>query len=227
MKHRNTLLASLAIGSLTLSSCTTVNPYTGEQQVSKTSRNAAIGAIGGGILGAVIGNNTGSGDSRKGAIIGALGGAAIGAGIGQYMDRQEAQIRQQLEGSGVSVSRVGNDLVLNMPSDITFQTGQSGIQSQFASTLSSVALVLKNYSKTRISIAGHTDSDGSHRYNQNLSVQRAESVAYHLNSHGVPGPRLLTYGFGESRPIAANSSANGKALNRRVELRIMPQQSQF
>jgi len=227
MKYKNTLLASLAIGSLTLSSCTTANPYTGEQQVSKTSRNAAIGAISGGILGAVIGNNTGSGDSRKGAIIGALGGAAIGAGIGQYMDRQEAQIRQQLEGTGVSVSRVGNDLVLNMPSDITFKTGQSGIQAQFASTIKSVALVLRNYSKTRISIDGHTDSDGSHSYNQNLSVQRAESVAYHLNSHGVPGPRMLTYGYGESRPIATNSTANGKALNRRVELRIMPQQSQF
>lgn len=227
MKNTHKILAGLSIGTLALSSCTTINPYTGEQQVSKTARNAAIGTVAGGILGAVIGNNTGDGDAGRGALIGALGGAAAGAGIGQYMDRQEAQIRQQLQGSGVSVSRSGNDLVLNMPSDITFKTGKSQIQPKFSSTLRSVALVLNKYSKTKISIAGHTDSDGSHSYNQSLSVSRAQSVAYNLNSRGVSGERLLTSGYGETRPVASNNSASGKAKNRRVELRIVPQQSQF
>lgn len=227
MNKPHSILAGLVVGSLTLSSCTTVNPYTGEQQVSKTSRNAAIGAIGGGILGAVIGNNTGSGDAGQGALIGALGGGLAGAGIGQYMDRQETQIRQQLQGSGVSVTRVGDDLVLNMPSDITFRTGNSQLQPQFSSTLNSVAIVLQKYSKTSISIAGHTDSDGSASYNQSLSIDRARSVAADLNSRGIASQRLLTRGYGESDPVADNNSQRGKASNRRVELRIMPQQNQF
>ena len=227
MKKTHNILAALTVGSLTLSSCTTINPYTGEQQVSKTARNAAIGTVAGGILGAVIGNNVGDGDAGRGALIGAGVGGLTGAGIGNYMDRQEAQIRQQLQGTGVSVSRSGNDLVLNMPSDITFKTGKSQLQPQFSSTLRSVALVLNKYSKTRISIAGHTDSDGSHSYNQSLSVARAQSVAYNLSTRGVAGQRLLTSGYGESRPVASNNSANGKAKNRRVELRIVPQQNQF
>ena len=211
---------------LALTSCATTNPYTGERQVSKAAAGTAIGALGGAALGALAGKSNAS-SSRDGAIIGALSGAAIGGGVGYYMDTQEAEVRRQLQGSGVSVKRVGNDLVLNMPSDITFNSGSSNLKSEFSSTLNSVALVLKKYTKTSISITGHTDSDGSDSYNQQLSVSRASSVAYDLNGRGVSGNRLLTQGAGESQPIADNGTSAGKAANRRVELRIVPQNSQF
>jgi outer membrane protein OmpA-like peptidoglycan-associated protein len=210
-----------------LSNCTTIDPYTGEQKTSHATQNAAIGAVAGGILGAVIGNNTGDGDAATGALIGAAAGGLAGAGIGHYMDQQEAAIRQQLQGTGVSVTRVGNDLVLNMPSDITFKTNQSSIQPRFSSTLQSVALVLKKYDRTRISVSGHTDSDGSDSYNMQLSQARAQAVANNLYKRGVSGSRIQSYGYGEKRPVASNNSSAGKAKNRRVELRIVPQQSQF
>jgi len=143
------------------------------------------------------------------------------------MDRQEAAIRQELQGSGISVTRDGNNLILNMPSDITFDVAQSAIKSQFSQTLSSVALVLKKYDKTSINVNGHTDSDGSNSYNQGLSQSRALSVADTLRAQGVEAGRIIPQGYGESQPIASNSSSAGKAQNRRVELRITPQQSQF
>lgn len=208
------------VAAFTLPSCTTVNPYTGQQQTSKTIQGGAIGALGGAAVGAMLGDRK---DALKGAVVGGL----LGGGIGSYMDTQEAEVRRQLRGTGVSVSRSGNDLILNMPSDITFRTGSAGIQPRFVNTLSSVALVLKKYNRTRISIVGHTDSVGSSASNQSLSIARARSVAGVLNSRGVAGSRILTYGQGESRPVASNSTTNGRAQNRRVELRIVPQQSQF
>lgn len=200
---------------------------TGQQQINKASLGAGLGAVTGGIAGAIIGNNTGDRNASKGAIVGALAGAAVGGGIGVYMDRQEAAIRQELQGSGVSVTRSGNDLLLNMPSDITFDVAQSSLRNEFTSTLGSVALVLKKYDKTKISVTGHTDSDGSTSYNQGLSEQRARSVASVLGQNGVTGSRLLTQGYGESSPIANNGSTSGKAQNRRVEMKIVPEQSQF
>ncbi len=154
-------------------------------------------------------------------------GGLIGGGIGSYMDTQEAEIRRQLHGTGVSVSRVDRVLVLNMPSDITFRPGSAAINPRFARTLGSVALVLKKYNRTSISIVGHTDSDGSAASNQSLSISRARSVAGVLNSRGVSGNRILTKGAGESRPVASNATSSGKAQNRRVELRIVPLQNQF
>lgn len=215
------------LASVALSSCTTLNPYTGAQEASKTLKGAGIGAAGGAILGAIIGNNTGDGDSKKGALIGAAIGGAAGGGIGNYMDRQEAKIRQQLQGSGVSVTRAGKDIILNMPHDITFATGQDFLRNDFTNTLDSVALVLKEYDKTSISVEGHTDSDGSDSYNQGLSERRAYTVANYLERRGVASQRVLSQGFGERSPISSNTSAAGKAQNRRVELRIVPQQSQF
>lgn len=205
---------------LTLPSCTTVNPYTGEQQTSKTMQGGVAGALVGGLAGAMIGDRH---DALKGAAIGGI----LGGGIGSYMDTQEAEVRRQLYGTGVSVTRNGNELILNLPSDITFNSGSSAIQPQFYDTLGSVALVLRKYDKTTISIAGHTDSDGSDYYNQSLSMSRSRSVAGVLNSRGVAGHRLLTYGEGESSPIASNNSYSGKAQNRRVEMRIVPQQNSF
>jgi len=224
MKTPLTILSILALG---FTSCTTVNPYTGEQQTSKALIGTGIGAAGGALIGAIIGNNTGDGDSKKGALVGAAIGAGAGGGIGYYMDQQEAKIRQQLQSTGVSVSRNGNDIILNMPESITFDVAQSTLKPQFYSTLNSVALVLAEYDKTTIGIAGHTDSDGSDSYNQTLSQNRAASVAHYLASKNVASNRLRAAGYGESYPIASNSTATGKAQNRRVELRIEPIAAQF
>lgn len=223
-------MKSLAIGSaliLTTTSCTTTNAYTGERQISKTAGGAGIGAAGGALLGTIIGNNVGDGDGRRGALIGAAVGGLAGGGIGNYMDRQEAAIRQQLQGSGVSVTRNGNNIELNMPQDITFNVGGSQLRSEFVNTLDSVALVLAKYDKTQVQVNGHTDSDGGLSYNQQLSEQRASTVSNFLASRSVNPQRLITRGFGETQPIASNNSSNGKALNRRVEIFIVPREQQF
>ncbi len=220
MKRIYSIVACVSMIGLTLPSCTTVNPYTGQQQASKALKGGLIGAAGGALIGAMAGD-------RKDALKGALIGGGIGGGIGHYMDRQEAEVRRQLEGTGVGVSRDGNDLILNMPSDITFGSGSAVIQPQFIDTLVSVGMVLNKYKHTSISIVGHTDSDGSASSNQYLSVSRARSVADVLSARGVAGSRLLTDGQGESSPIATNATSSGKAKNRRVELRIVPQQNQF
>ena len=227
MNMKKLTIPVVAISALVFSNCTTTNPYTGAQQVSKLAAGSGAGAIGGAILGAVIGNNTGSGDAKKGALYGAGVGAAGGAGIGYYMDKQEAKIREQLNNSGVSVTRSGNDIILNLPENITFDSGSSSLRGSSYSTLKSVALVLKEYQKTTIAIGGYTDSDGSSSYNQGLSERRASSVGNYLGSQGVSGSRLNARGYGESSPVASNSNAAGKAQNRRVELRIEPIANQF
>lgn len=224
MKHR--IISIFSITALSLTSCTTttIDPYTGQQKTSNTVKGATIGTLGGAALGALIGNSRSGGKSREYAIKGALAGLAVGAGIGKYTDDQEALMRQKLSGSGVSVSRVGNDIILNMPSDVTFSSGRADIQPEFANTLEAVASVLKRYDGTKISITGHTDSDGSAASNQGLSVSRASSVAHFLGSRGIKAVRMRTYGQGESSPIAPNDTPAGKAQNRRVELRIIPLQ---
>lgn len=205
--------------------CTT-NPYTGERRASRTvtsgAGGAAAGAAAGAIVGAVVGGNAG-----KGAAIGAASGAAIGVGIGVYQDRQQAKLRERLANSGVSVTRVGDNIVLNMPSNITFAVDQSDITPGFYETLNSVALVLKEYNKTIVSVYGHTDSTGSDSYNQQLSQRRALSVSNYLAAQGVAAGRLQAIGYGESRPVADNSSEGGRAANRRVEIVIDPVDSAF
>ena len=215
---RSTLLALAA--SLTVAGCTTTDAYTGEKKVNKTTKGAGIGALAGAVLGAATGDN--SKERRKRALIGAGVGALTGAGVGAYMDRQESKLRAQLEGSGVSVTRNGNDLILNMPGNITFKTASADLNSNFYKVLDSVGLVLKEFDKTLIDVEGHTDSDGSTEYNQQLSLNRANSVGMYLQSHGVNGQRIVTFGAGEDRPIASNATADGKQQNRRVELKLQP-----
>ncbi|MGJ8726189.1 MAG: OmpA family protein [Roseibacillus sp.] len=223
--HRLLKVSALAAASvLGLSNCTTTNAYTGQQQISKTAAGAGIGTLVGAGLGAIIGNNTGDGDAGRGALIGAGAGLLAGGGIGQYMDQQEALIRRQLEGTGVSVTREGNNIILNMPQDITFDVGQDALRSEMTGALNSVALVLNKFDKTMVTVEGHTDSDGSNSYNQNLSERRALRVSNYLASRSVNGQRLITRGYGETQPIASNSSSAGKAQNRRVEVHIVPSQ---
>jgi len=198
--------------------CTTINPYTRETEVSKATKGAAIGAAAGAAVGAISGKH----DRGKRAIIGAGIGAIAGGGVGYYMDVQEAKLRQQLEGTGVSVTRVGNNIILNMPSNVTFQVDRSDIRPEFYDVLTSVALVLKEYPKTLVEVAGHTDSTGSDSYNQSLSERRSSAVAGYLQAQGVQPVRFQVIGWGESRPLADNSTDAGRQQNRRVEITLIP-----
>lgn len=201
-----------------LGGCQTIDPYTRETKTSNTAKGAGIGAVAGGIAGALINK----GDRGKGAVIGAALGAGVGGGIGYYMDQQEAQLRHTLEGSGVSVTRVGDSIVLNMPGNITFDTDRAEIKNSFYDVLDSVGLVLEKFNKSDIRVSGHTDSTGSREYNQQLSQRRAQSVADYLRRRGVASGRIYTAGYGEDRPIADNRTASGRAQNRRVEIEILP-----
>lgn len=209
---------------LSLAACTTTDPFTGQSRVSNTAGGALIGAGGGAIGGALIGAATG-GDARVGALIGAGVGALAGGAIGNYMDQQEAELRAQLQGTGVSVTRVGDNIILNMPSNVTFNVGQSNVLPQFRSTLSSVALVLQKFDKTIVDVYGHTDSTGSESSNLQLSRDRALSVANTISASGVDARRFYIDGRGEAQPIASNATESGRAQNRRVEIRIAPLRS--
>jgi len=217
---RKTILA-LAVATVGLGGCMTYDPYTGEEKVSSATKGSVIGAIGGAAVGAATSSSS---DRGKGALIGAASGAAVGGGIGYYMDRQEAQLRQKLEGSGVRVVRNGNEIDLIMPGNITFNTDQSSIRPGFNDTLESVALVLKEFNKTIIQIEGHTDSTGSDSYNQLLSESRASSVRDFLLNQGIESRRTRAVGYGERYPIASNDTASGREQNRRVELTLVPMQ---
>jgi len=217
---RKTILA-FAVATVGLGGCMTYDPYTGEEKVSSATKGSVIGAIGGAAVGAATSSSS---DRGKGALIGAASGAAVGGGIGYYMDRQEAQLRQKLEGSGVRVVRNGNEIDLIMPGNITFNTDQSSIRSGFNDTLESVALVLKEFNKTIIQIEGHTDSTGSDSYNQLLSESRASSVRDFLLNQGIESRRTRAVGYGERYPIASNDTASGREQNRRVELTLVPMQ---
>ncbi|MBV6416336.1 MAG: putative lipoprotein YiaD [Steroidobacteraceae bacterium] len=216
-------LRSLVLGALVatvVAGCYTTDPYTGGREMNKTSKGAIIGAASGAVIGLITGDS--SRERRERALIGAGVGGLAGAGIGAYMDRQEAKLREQLRGTGVSVTRVGDNITLNMPGNITFRTDSADLNASFFGVLDSVALVAKEYDKTLIEAAGHTDSTGSEQYNQQLSERRAATVADYLRSRGIRADRLITVGAGESRPIASNETAEGRAQNRRVELTFAP-----
>ena len=202
-----------------LTACTT-NPYTGEREASKKAIGAGIGAAVGAVLGALTGDD--ADERRKRALIGAGVGALAGAGVGAYMDAQENKLRQQLQGTGVSVVRLGDDIVLNMPGNVTFPVNQADVRADFFAVLDSVSLVVNEYDKTLIDIAGHTDSTGNDNYNLSLSQRRANSVGAYLQSRGITSQRILTQGFGENNPVADNSTPQGRRENRRVELVLKP-----
>ena len=209
------------IAALSLSACTTMNAYTGDQQLSSTAGGTMIGAGTGAVVGALAGAATGN-DPRIAALIGAGLGGLTGAAVGHYMDQQEAELRAQLQSTGVSVTRVGNQIILNMPSNITFQTDQATVNPGFQDTLSSVGLVLKKFNKTIVDVYGYTDNTGSEQHNQDLSQRRAVSVATILANQGIDQRRFYIEGKGEGDPIANNATETGRAQNRRVEIQISP-----
>jgi outer membrane protein OmpA-like peptidoglycan-associated protein len=213
-------LAIVAVSAIYLSGCTTTDPYTGEQKMSNTAGGALLGAGLGAATGLLVG---GSARGRRDAALVGAGIGALGGGlIGNYMDSQENELRAQLQGTGVSVTRNGDRIILNMPSNITFATDQDQVNPDFYPTLSSVAIVLRKFNKTLIDVDGHTDSTGGAAYNQGLSERRAASVANSLGSQGVDQRRMSAVGYGPDRPIASNASESGRAQNRRVEISIAP-----
>lgn len=212
------LALPLALSGAVLTGCTTLDAYTGESQVSGASK----GAIAGGLIGAVLGAATAPKEERaQRALIGAGIGGVAGGGVGLYMDRQEAELRQELVNSGVQVERTEEgEINLIMPGNITFDTNSSELRPDFMDTLNSVARVVQEYENTLVTIEGHTDSTGAESYNQLLSERRAASVAEVLLSQGIAFERVAAEGYGELRPIADNSTATGRASNRRVEISL-------
>ena len=214
-------VAALMLGcALALPACTTLDPYTREEGVAHAQRQAVIGAAVGGAVGLITGDS--SVERKKRALVGAGLGALAGAGVGNYMDRQEAKLRAELERTGVSVTRDGDNITLNMPGNITFATNSSDLNANFYDVLNSVSMVLAEFDKTVIEIAGHTDSTGETAYNQTLSERRASAVASYLGTRNVRTDRIITVGAGETHPVATNDTDLGRQANRRVELTLVP-----
>jgi outer membrane protein OmpA-like peptidoglycan-associated protein len=218
MRISHRIIGAAGIAAMLATTACTTDPNTGERRVSK----AAIGGIGGALGGYLLGDLVGGRRDRTEKILGAGIGAVAGAGIGAYMDAQERKLREQTAGTGVDVIRDGDNLLLRMPSGITFAYDKADVQPQFQPTLNEVASVLAQYPKTYIDVLGHTDSDGSDAYNQGLSERRAQAVASYLVNRGVQSARIATRGYGETQPIASNATEEGKAANRRVEIKIAP-----
>lgn len=186
--------------------------------------NAQTGALLGGVAGAIAGKAT-SNHSTKRTLIGGAVGALAGYGVGAYMDKQQADLNQDLKGSGIKVERQGDNINLNMPGNITFDTGKANIKSNFSPVLSDIANVMIKYPETNIEVQGHTDNVGSDTDNLKLSQQRAQSVSSALGSLGVDSNRIKSVGYGESAPAASNDTPAGRETNRRVEIKIIPNPS--
>jgi len=198
------ILRLVVIGTAVIASgCETLDAYTGDEKTSKATRGALIGAAAGAVAGLISGDD--SLERRQHALIGAGVGALAGGSIGYYMDKQEAKLRAELAGTGVSVTRIGDNITLNMPGNVTF-----------------AGKVLKEFDQTIVEVAGHTDSTGTESYNQALSERRAASVSAYLQARNISGQRLITLGMGELRPVADNSSTVGRQTNRRVEITMVP-----
>ena len=202
------------------SGCETLDPYTGETEKSKATKGALIGAAAGAVAGLISGDD--AVERRQRALIGAGVGALAGGAVGYYMDQQEAKLRAELQGTGVSVTRIGDNITLNMPGNVTFATNSSDLRPAFFEVLNSVGKVMKEFDQTVVEVAGHTDSTGTESYNQALSERRASSVAQYMVARGISEQRLITVGMGELRPVADNGTEEGRQLNRRVEITVVP-----
>lgn len=221
MKQRSgKLILALTAAAVFAAGCTTLDPYTREEKTSSATKGALIGAGIGAVVGLISGDD--AVERRQHALIGAGVGALAGGAVGNYQDRQEAKLRAELEGTGVSVTRIGDNITLNMPGNVTFATDSSDLSPAFFDVLNSVGKVLNEFNKTVVEVAGHTDSTGSDQYNQALSERRAGSVASYLKGRGVMGERIIMVGMGESRPVADNGTVEGRQANRRVEITMVP-----
>jgi len=221
MDIRMIRLVSALLGiAIIATGCKTLDPYTREEKTSSATKGALIGAAAGAVVGLISGDD--AVERRQHALIGAGLGALAGGSVGYYMDRQEAELRAELEGTGVSVYRDGDNITLNMPGNVTFATDSSDLNPNFFNVLQSVGKVLEEFEQTVVEVAGHTDSTGSEAYNQSLSERRAGSVTQFLQSQGVDGQRIISVGMGETYPVADNGSTDGRQANRRVEITMVP-----
>jgi len=214
MIFRTCIAAAMALG--LAAACTTTDQY-GNVTQDRRGTGILAGAAAGALLGTLAG-----GDDRRNALIGAGIGALAGGVVGNYMDRQERDFRERLRASGVTVRRVGDELILVMPGHLTFATNSDVLDPRFGPVLNDVADVLQTYPATYVDIVGHTDSTGSAQHNQQLSERRASSVASELIRRGVIRDRLFIAGMGQTQPIASNATDEGRAANRRVEIKIAP-----
>jgi len=219
---KNNALVLVLTTFVLLNGCTTFDAYTGEEKTTNTAKGASIGA-GVSLVASYLKNKDKSSSERKKRMLRDAGiGAIVGGGVGYYMDTQEARLRKQLRSTGVGVERDGENINLIMPGDITFPTNATALKADFYQVLDSVALVLEEFNKTVIVVAGYTDNKGSDSYNQSLSEKRASSVAAYLQGRKVNPARFEVVGFGEQNPIADNKTESGRTLNRRVELSLLP-----
>jgi outer membrane protein OmpA-like peptidoglycan-associated protein len=209
------LAVPLFVGAVALAGCETY------QERPKTVTGAGVGAATGALIGSQV---AGRGNRTAGGFIGAAVGALAGGAIGNYMDEQERALRAQTAAYGIDVQRQGDNILLNLPEGVTFDVGRATIKPQFYRALDAVASTLNQYGRTRIEIEGHTDNTGSAAMNQQLSENRAMAVASYLASRGVARDRMYAVGYGMTRPIADNSTAEGRARNRRVEIIVIPNQ---
>jgi outer membrane protein OmpA-like peptidoglycan-associated protein len=209
------IIATVCMSFGLLTGCSTVNPYTGQTQTSDATVGTGIGALGGAGLGAILGGG-------RGALIGGAVGALTGGLIGNSFDKENAELRNNLVGTGVQVQQNGNSIQLIMASDVTFRTGSANINGDFYPTLDSVARVVKKYNQTNVVVTGYTDTVGNDGFNQILSENRAQSVGSYLASRGVAPNRIFTQGRGKRDPMASNATASGRSLNRRVVINLQP-----
>lgn len=214
------IILAMTVVTVFVGGCKTLDAYTRDEKTSSATKGALIGAAAGVVVGLMTGDD--AVERRQHALILAGIGALAGGSIGYYMDKQEAELRAELEGTGVSVTRRGDNITLNMPGSVTFATNSSDLSPAFFDVLNSVSKVLAEYEQTIVEVAGHTDSTGAESYNQRLSERRAGAVAAYLGAQGVISQRLITVGMGELRPMSDNSSPAGRQANRRVEITMVP-----
>lgn len=224
--HIMTLLRPAACAGLSLVLLGGCASYTGQTNApddpNRTRNGALIGAGVGAVVGLLAGHD--ATERRQRALVGAGIGGLAGGAIGAYQDRQEAELRRETAGTGINVTREGDVIKLNLPDGVTFDFGKSALKPQFYPALNEVSRTLGQYNQTIVEVAGYTDSVGSDAYNQTLSQDRAGAVADYLVGQGVQRARLEVIGMGKSNPVASNDTDAGRALNRRVEIRVVPVQ---
>ena len=225
MRHK-TAIASMFVACLALlaSSCASYTGQTNDpNDPNRTRNNALIGAGIGAVAGLLSGNS--ATERRQHAMVGAGIGGLAGGAIGAYQDRQEAELRRQTAGTGIDVTRDGDVIKLNLPDGVTFDFNKTELKPQFYPALNNVAATLREYNQTMVEVSGHTDNVGSEAVNQRISEQRAQNVAGYLIGQGLQRERFEIVGMGKRYPVASNDTDAGRALNRRVEIRVLPVRS--
>ena len=190
--------------------------FSGCKTMNKSQKGAVIGGASGGVVGGVVGRTMGN--TAMGAIIGATVGGVAGAVIGRQMDKQAEEIAREM--GDAEVIREGEAIVVNFKEKVLFAYDRSDLSAMAMANLDKLNAILLKYPETNITVIGHTDSKGTESYNQTLSESRASAVTSYSSQHGIMSTRLTAIGKGETDPVATNETADGSALNRRVEFVI-------